>query len=132
MSAHRLLYPLGVGSICLAIFCAGWFAASAAQLLVSDVRAWQRAGSKLVDIYYDVTATHISFLKVSVSVSTNNGVSYSLPATHFSRPGFGRVNHPGNDKHIVWDAGADWGGQFSTSVRFRLTVSEVTESGGGI
>jgi hypothetical protein len=125
-TGRRVSCLLGVSSMCLAAVCAGWFTASAAELLVSNVRASQRAGTNLVDIYYDVTAKNVSWLRVSVSVSTNNGVSYSLPASHFSGPGFGHVNRPGNDKQIVWDAGADWNGQFSTSVRFRVTVSEIT------
>ena len=41
--------------------------------VVSNVRATQRPGTKLVDIYYDVTGTTNSVIQVSVAVSTNGG-----------------------------------------------------------
>lgn len=50
---------------------------SAAQPVVSNIRASQRAGTGLVDIYYDLTSSS-NALSVSVQVSTNGGATYNL------------------------------------------------------
>lgn len=82
--------------------------AAAGDPQVSNVQAAQRAGTKLVDIAYDVTAT--GAVSVSVVVSTNSGITYDLPATSFSGD-YGAGVTPGTGKAIVWDAGADFSGQ---------------------
>ena len=83
---------------------------------VSNVRASQRANSKLVDIYYNVTDADGDLLKVRVEISDNDGVKYSVPA--FSLTGdIGEGVAPGNNKHVVWDAGADWDGEYSDKMR---------------
>ena len=86
---------------------------------VSDVRASQRADSKLVDIYYNATDADGDLLKVRVEISDNDGVKYSVPA--FSLAGdIGEGITPGNDKHIVWDAGTDWDGEYSDKMRVKV------------
>lgn len=96
---------------------------------VANVRASQRAGTKLVDVYYDLGDADSSMLTVSVAVSTNGGASYSLPATSFTGAlGAGIV--PGSNQQIVWNAGADWNGEFSANVRFRVTASDDTAPSG--
>jgi hypothetical protein len=90
---------------------------------ISNVRASQRAGTDLVDIRYDLGTTYTSGVPVSVAVSTNGGLSYTLPATNFS----GDVSYgitAGANKLIVWDADRDWPEKFSTNVFFRLTASD--------
>ncbi len=91
--------------------------------VVSNVRASQRPGTKLVDIYYDVTDPDSATLAVSVAVSTNGGASYTLPATSFSGA-VGAGIAPGNNKQVVWNAGADWNGKFSANVRFQVTADD--------
>jgi alpha-tubulin suppressor-like RCC1 family protein len=93
-----------------------WSSASAWGL--ANVRASQRPGTKLVDIEYDVNAA----CNVSVTVSTNGGFSYNLPAFRFSGDGYWRNIASGNNKQIVWDAGADWNGMYSANVRFMVTA----------
>ncbi len=95
--------------------------ASAADPVVSNVRAVQRTGTKLVDITYDVSAT--GAVTVSATVSTNSGVIYDLPATHFSGD-YGAGVTPGAGRQIVWDAGADWDGHYSTSMRIKVTADD--------
>jgi formylglycine-generating enzyme required for sulfatase activity len=129
-SEQRLSRFVKAGSICLAIMCAGWLTASAAQLLVSNVRASQRAGTKLVDIYYDLADSDSTTLAVSVSVSTDGGASYTLPATSFSGSGWGSTVTPGSNKQITWNAGADWSGHYSANVRFRVTADDAAAPGG--
>lgn len=91
---------------------------------ITNVVAAQRLGSTLVDIRYDLATTNANGLFVAVAVSTDGGLSYTLPATHFSGDvGFGV--QAGMNKLIVWDAVRDWPDQFSTNVFFRLTASDV-------
>ena len=52
---------------------------AAAPPVVSNVRAAQRPGTKLVDIYYDVADPDSATLAVSVAVSTNCGAGYFSP-----------------------------------------------------
>ena len=74
---------------------------------ITNVRASQRNGSKLVDIYYDAADADGDQLKVRVEISDNDGARYSVPA--FSLSGdIGEGVSPGTGKHIVWDAGTDW------------------------
>ena len=89
----------------------------------SSVRAAQQSGTKLVNITYDARAGDSSLLNVTVAVSTNNGTSYNLPAASFSGSGYGASVTPGNNRQIVWNAGADWNNQQSSQVRFRVTAS---------
>lgn len=95
--------------------------AAAGDPQVSNVQAAQRAGTKLVDIAYDVTAT--GAVSVSVVVSTNSGITYDLPATSFSGD-YGAGVTPGTGKAIVWDAGADFSGQYSSQMRVKITADD--------
>jgi formylglycine-generating enzyme required for sulfatase activity len=91
---------------------------------IANVRASQRAGTDLVDIRYDLGTANTNGLLVSVGVSTNGGLSYTLPATNFSGDvGYGIT--AGNDKLIVWDAAPDWPEKFSSNVFFCLTASDM-------
>jgi len=84
-------------------------AVHAAGPTVSNVRAEQRAGTKLVDITYDVADPDSPTLAVTVAVSTNGGASYTLPATSFTGA-LGAGVARGTGKKITWNAGADWNG----------------------
>ncbi len=95
--------------------------ARAAAPVVSNVRAAQRTGTKLVDIYYNVTAA--SAVTVTIAVSSDGGTSYSVPAATFTGD-FGGGVQPGSDRHVVWSAGIDWNGQFTTRGRVRVTAED--------
>ena len=95
--------------------------ARAAAPVVSNVRAAQRTGTKLVDIYYNVTAG--SAVTVTIAVSSDGGTSYSVPAATFTGD-FGSGVQPGSDRHVVWSAGIDWNGQFTTRGRVRVTAED--------
>ena len=47
---------------------------------ITNVRASQREGTKLVDIYYDAADADNDLLKVRVEISDNDGARYSVPA----------------------------------------------------
>jgi hypothetical protein len=95
--------------------------ARAAAPVVANVRAAQRTGTKLVDIYYNVTAA--SAVTVTIAVSSDGGASYSVPAATFTGD-FGGGVQPGTDRHVVWSAGIDWNGQFTTRGRVRVTAED--------
>jgi len=113
-----LLFSSYVGSMCMA-----------GDPVVSNVRASQREGTKLVDIWYDVSDADGDLLTVSVAVSENGGATYMVPAVSFSGGGYGANVTPGSNRWIVWDAGTDWGGRWSDSMRFRVTVDDGTAAG---
>ena len=86
---------------------------------ITNVRASQREGTKLVDIYYDAADADNDLLKVRVEISDNDGARYSVPA--FSLTGdIGEGIVPGTNKHIVWDAGTDWDGEYSDQMRVKV------------
>ena len=88
---------------------------------VTNVLASQRAGTKLVDVYYDLSGT--GAMTVSLGVSNNGGSSYGVSASSFSGD-IGSVT-AGSNLHIVWNAGADWNNQVSSQMRFEVTASDV-------
>ena len=86
---------------------------------ITNVRASQREGTKLVDIYYDAADADGDLLKVRIEISDNDGAKYSVPA--FSLTGdIGEGIAPGTGKHIVWDAGTDWDGEYSDQMRVKV------------
>jgi alpha-tubulin suppressor-like RCC1 family protein len=89
---------------------------------LSNVRASQRAGTTLVDLFYDLSGKG-SVYTASVAVSSDAGASFTVPATHLAGDGVTSPTLPGSGLHIVWDAGADFPGQFSTRMRLQLVVN---------
>ena len=86
---------------------------------ITNVRASQREGTKLVDIFYDAADADNDLLKVRIEISDNDGAKYSVPA--FSLTGdIGEGIAPGTGKHIVWDAGTDWDGEYSDQMRVKV------------
>jgi hypothetical protein len=98
-----------------------FFLGVGAAPLVSEVRASQRPGTMLVDLFYDLSGAGSNY-SVSVTVSSDGGASFSAPATHFTGDGVTSAAAPGAARHIVWDAGADSPGQFCTKMRFKLVT----------
>lgn len=86
---------------------------------ISNVRASQREGTKLVDIHYDAADADGDALKIRVEISDNDGAKYSVPARTFTGD-IGEGIVPGKGKHIVWDAGADWDGEYSDQMRVKI------------
>ena len=73
---------LGLGALMLVL---AFVAGAAAPPVVSNVRAAQRAGTKLVDIYYDLADSDSATLVIAVAVSTNGGAAYTLSAASFRK-----------------------------------------------
>jgi hypothetical protein len=111
-----------LGLLC-AIVIAGTSAAQAASpAAVSNVRAAQRSGTKLVDIHYDLSYLGISPINISIYVSSDSGTTWNVPAATFGGD-YGLGVSPGDNKMVVWNAGADWNGQYTTSCRVRVVAS---------
>jgi hypothetical protein len=99
-----------------------FISARAAPPVVSNVRAQQRAGTQYVDIFYNVSDPDgDSPLRVRFEVSADGGASYTVPVFSFSGA-VGPNVLPGNDRLIVWNAGADWPGQFTDRCRVRVII----------
>ena len=98
-------------------------APAAAAPVVSNVRAAQRPGTHLVDIYYDAADAAGLPLTVTVLVSADGGTTWSVPAvtlTGAAGPGVAA----GLNRQIVWDAGVDWAGQFTSQCRVRVIADD--------
>jgi hypothetical protein len=120
----------GAALLFLLPFCGANYATAGAPPVVSNVRTAQRAGTQLVDIYYDLADPDSVSLAITVLVSTNGGASYTLPATSFSGSGWGSAVTPGLNKQITWNAGADWSGHYSANVRFCVTADDAATPSG--
>ena len=95
-------------------------AARAVAPVVSNLTFAQRAGTRLVDISYDVTAD-MPTVVVSLEISSDGGITFSVPATTVSGA-VGAGVAIGTGKIIIWDAGANWIGQLSARMRFKVTA----------
>jgi formylglycine-generating enzyme required for sulfatase activity len=109
--------------ILLALHALSTVALWAASPDVSNVRVSQRAGTKLVDIYYDVSDSDGGPLRVEVQVSSNAGRYYDVPAVTLAGD-VGTNLNPGNNKHVVWNAGVDWPGLFSDQMKVRVFAAD--------
>jgi probable HAF family extracellular repeat protein len=98
-----------------------WDAAPVSPGTVSHVLVSQRLGTTLVDLFYDLSGAGSGY-SVAVAVSSDGGASFTVPATHFSGDGVTSPAAPGASRHIVWDAGADFPGQFSTKMRVKVAA----------
>ena len=98
----------------------------AAPPVVSGISAAQRSGTHLVDIYYSVSdADGNSPLTIYVTISDNAGASYNVPVfTLTGAVGPGVV--PGNNLHVVWNAGVDWPGRFNNQCKVKIIADDGT------
>ncbi len=116
MSKLRLAGVLAAG---LTLACGSLWATP----VVSNVHASQRTGTKQVDIYYDVTDATGHAQSVQVLISADGGVTYRIPVVNLSGD-VGTGITPGSNKHIVWNAGLDWNGQYVDTARVRVISSD--------
>ena len=111
--------PILVASFVLLLMAADLHAAAP---VVSNIRASQRPGTKLVDIYYDLTAVSAS-VSITATVSADGGLTYGVPAATFTGH-YGAGVASGANRSIVWNAGADWPSQFSSQCRVRVIADD--------
>ena len=73
--------------------------------VVENVTAAQRTdGSKVVDIYYDVSDADGDTLTITMQVSSDSGQTWDITPLYTSGD-IGIVINPGTGKHIIWNAG---------------------------
>jgi formylglycine-generating enzyme required for sulfatase activity len=95
---------------------------SAAAPVVSNVRAAQRAGTKLVDVTYDLSDSDSATVYVSIQLYAGG-----TPLPAFSLSGdVGSGVTPGFNKKITWNAGQDWNRQYTTSGSARIIADDLT------
>lgn len=97
----------------------------AAPPVVTNIRAGQIAGTKNVEILYDVSDADGDALTIGMQVSGDAGQTYTIPATALSGH-VGAGVAPGLNRRIVWNAGTDWNGQFVSQAKVRVTASDGT------
>ncbi len=97
----------------------------AAPPVVSNVTASQRAGTKFVDVSYDLADPDTATLTVSLQISSDGGATWTVP-TASTTGAIGSGVAPGLRRTLAWNAGADWNGQYSTAMRFRVTAEDGT------
>jgi formylglycine-generating enzyme len=90
---------------------------------VSNLSASQRAGTRLVDISYDLAAPGMTAVPMRLEVSSDGGTSWTVPVNTVSGD-IGTSVTPGTGKTMVWNAGADWPNGYSTQMRFRVTADD--------
>jgi formylglycine-generating enzyme required for sulfatase activity len=98
----------------------------AADPVVSNISAVQRAGTQLVDITYNVAANYLAAdypLSVALQISSDAGATFTVPATTTSGA-IGTGVTAGVGKLITWNAGTDWSGRVSTTMRFKVTATD--------
>ena len=102
-----------------------WSLASAAPPVVSNIRAAQRPGTKLVDIYYDLSDADGDLQLIQVAASSDAGLTYGIPCVSLS--GHVGANIPlGTNRKITWNAGADWNGNWVPQCCVRVTAYDGT------
>ncbi len=99
--------------------------AQAAQPVVSNVSASQRPGTKLVDIYYNLTDASGHACTVWINVSGDGGATWNIPGSSVSG-NVGPGVSPGSGRHIVWNAGQDWNGQLVPNCKVRVFANDGT------
>ena len=106
--------------VCLVTFFS-LFHSAFAQSPISNVQVAQRTdGSKLVDITYDLSPVVVT-MRIEVSYYENAGTTYDGKGINVWGDVGGEVT-PGNNKHIIWDAGTDVpGAEFDCIVRLTTT-----------
>jgi uncharacterized protein (TIGR02145 family) len=93
--------------------------------VVENVKFEQRKdGTLLVDIYYDVTDADGDMLEINIEASSNNGITWALPCTHFTGD-IGKGIVSGVNKHVVWDFFKDNPGVSGNNFRVRIIAYEI-------
>jgi len=110
--------------ICIMLVaCAG--VAWATTSVVSNVTAHQRTnGSMIVDIYYDLAYSGTSSLTVSVVVSSDDGITYTIHPSKLTGA-VGSSVSKGSGKHIEWcSCSKDLPGAYGSKYRVAVVATD--------
>jgi sulfatase modifying factor 1 len=128
MTTPRPAALLFLRSLILAVGYFGAVVSVQAAPVVSNLTAAQRAGTKLVDISYDLAAPGFGSVAVTLEASSDGGATWTVPVASATGAVGGSVA-PGTGKAIVWNAGVDWLGNYSTQMRFRVVADDLVPQG---
>ena len=90
--------------------------------MLTQGRAAQRVGTRLVDVYYDLSGG-VPPYTVSLQGSLDGGTTWTLPVTTVTG-NVGAGVTAGTNRLVTWNAGTDWSGQISANVKFRVNVTD--------
>lgn len=111
-----MILPIAISAVVSSSF--------AGPVAVNDVTAAQRTNYPIIDIYYDLANPSGGMHTVTVEVSTNSGVDYTLGFTNFTGD-IGVNITTGSQKHIVWGASGDLPGNIAASnTRVRVSATD--------
>ncbi len=99
------------------------FSPAWADPVVDHVIATQRSGTQLVDITYDVAAPGFTEVTIFLEISADEGTTWTVPANSVTGD-IGEGVSVGTAKKIVWNAGKDWPGGYSTKMQFRVLADD--------
>lgn len=115
--------------VCVGIWACSGLAVFAVDPVVSNVRAAQRAGTGLFEITYDLADADSDNLKVTVDISTNNGVAWFAPASsNLVGAADTSAVSPGMGKTVVWQGGRELPARLLPSVKARITADDAPPS----
>lgn len=101
----------------------------AADPVVTNVSAAQRAGTKLVDITFDVSDADSDQLDISVNVSDDAGATFDVPSSALSGDTSINATPAATSRALVWDAGVDFNQQFNSSMVVRVIADDGSAPG---
>lgn len=90
----------------------------AAAQEITNIQAAQRPGTNLVDIDYDLTGIATP-VRITLEVSADDGLTWDVPGITLSGDAGDEVT-PATGLRLTWDAGRDWGGRVSDSMRYKI------------
>ena len=96
----------------------------AADPVVANVVSAQQAGTKLVDITFDVSDADSDTLSMSVEISDDSGTSFLVPVTALSGDTSISATPTPTSKALVWDASVDFNQQFNATMVVRVIASD--------
>jgi len=98
----------------------------AADPVVANVVSAQRAGTKLVDIAFDVSDADSDTLSFSVEISDDSGATFPVPATALTGDTSVNATPTPAAKALVWDAAVDFNQQITSSIVVRVIADDDT------
>lgn len=105
---------------CLAVSAA---VCNASSVIVTNIIKTPRAGTPIVDVYYDLIDSNAGTYVTTMEVSTNGGLSYTALVTDFTGD-IGQGITTGLQKHIEWYAATDFPHDTGASARVRISVTD--------
>jgi iron(II)-dependent oxidoreductase len=115
--------------VCIAVILGAPLLGVAALPQVTNVVASQRAGTKLVDVTYNLYDPDGHAMTVNLYLSPDGGLSYSVHCVAVTGDVGGNISS-GTGKHIEWDAGADYPSHVGSNYVVKVTASDGTSHGG--